>query len=120
MATGALTRPARVRPSAQLTTPRMRRRLAGALDHVLESATLPASQQARAVVIPCRASVRATAGQMEALARRLRSDAPIAAAGVVRLEALLCDGTGPVYAPGHADVLASTLAMAARWLDVEG
>ena len=32
---------------------------------------------------------------------------------------LLCDGAGPVYTPGHADVLAGALAMAGRRLDVE-
>jgi hypothetical protein len=86
---------------------------------VIVVASLPLSQQARAAVVPCRASVRASADQIHELAGRLRSDAPVAAAGVIRLHSLLCDGVGPVYAPGHADALAQALTAAARWLDVE-
>ncbi len=105
--------------TSQLTSRRHRRRLAAALDNIVSVAPLPPSQQARGAVPPCRASIAATRGQIRSLAERLRSDAPVAAAGIVRLEALLCDGAGPVYTPGHADVLAGALAMAGRWLDVE-
>ena len=104
---------------SQLTSRRHRRRLAAALDNLVSAAALPPSQQARGAVPPCRASVAATRDQIRSLAERLRSDAPVGAAGIVRLEALLCDGAGPVYTRGHADVLAGALAMAARWLDVE-
>ena len=104
---------------SQLTSRRHRRSLAAALDNVVSAAALPASQQARAAVPPCRTSVAATRDQITSLAERLRSDAPVAPAGIARLEALLCDGAGPVYTPGHADVLAGALDMAARWLDVE-
>jgi hypothetical protein len=52
------------------------------------------------------------------LAEWLRSDAPVAAAGVVRLDALLADG-GPVYSPGKTDALHHALITAARWLDLE-
>ena len=103
----------------QLTSLRHRRRLAAALDNIVSAAALPRSQQARGAVPPCRASVVATRDQITSLAERLRSDATVAAAGIVRLETLLCDGGGPVYTPGHADVLAGALDMAARWLDVE-
>jgi hypothetical protein len=103
----------------QLTGRRHRRRLAAALDNIVSVAALPPSQQPRGAIPPCRASVVATRGQIRSLADRLRSDTPVAAAGIVRLEALLCDGAGPVYTAGHADVLAGALAMAERWLDVE-
>ena len=104
---------------SQLTSRRHRRRLAAALDNIVSAAALPPSQQARGAVPPCRASVAATRDQIRSLAERLRSDTPVGAAGIVRLEALLCDGAGPIYTRGHADVLAGALAMAARWLDVE-
>ena len=103
----------------QLTSLRHRRRLAAALDNIVSAAALPRSQQARGAVPPCRASVAATRDQITSLAERLRADATVAAAGIARLEALLCDGGGPVYTPGHADVLAGALDMAARWLDAE-
>jgi hypothetical protein len=105
--------------ASQLTSVRHRRRLAASLDNIVSAAALPPSQRARGAVPPCRASVAATRVQIRSLAERLRSDAPVGAAGLVRLEALLCDGAGPVYTRGHADVLAGALAMAARWLDVE-
>jgi hypothetical protein len=52
------------------------------------------------------------------LAEWLRSDAPVAAAGVVRLDALLADGAGPIYSPGNTDALHHALITVARWLDV--
>jgi hypothetical protein len=104
---------------AQLTSARHRRRLADALDHLLWAAAAPRYMQAPGAIVPCRASVAAAAGQIRWLANRLRSDAPVAAAGVVRLEALLCDGGGPVYAPGRADALDDAFTMAGRWLDPE-
>ena len=107
---------ARVR---QLTEPKHRRRVAAALDHLLWAATAPRAMLAHGAIAPCRGSVRATAGQIRTLAARLRSDEPVAAAGVARLEALLADGAGPVYADGRADALAGALTMAGRWLDVE-
>jgi hypothetical protein len=105
---------ARVR---QLTAPRHRRRLADSLDHVLWEAAAPRAQLAHAAITPCRASVEATAGQIRSLAGRLRSDEPIGAAGVARLEALLSDGAGPLYAAGRTEALAAALTLAAQWLD---
>jgi hypothetical protein len=101
----------------QLTHPRHRHRVAAALDHLLWAAAAPRSQFAHGAIAPCRASIRATAGQIRELSSRLRSDEPVAAAGVARLEALLCDGGGPVYAQGRAPALASALDLAAQWLD---
>jgi hypothetical protein len=111
--------PAHAARVTQLTNRRNRRRLAAALDNVIVVASLPPFQQARGAVPPCRASIRVAADQIHELAGRLRSDSPVAAAGVIRLNALLCDGAGPVYAPGRADALAHALTTAARWLDVE-
>jgi hypothetical protein len=105
---------ARVR---QLTHPKHRRRVAHALEHLLWAAATPRAQLARGAVAPCRVSVAATAGQIMSLAGRLRSDEPVAAAGVARLEALLTDGAGPVYADGRAEALAGALNLAAQWLD---
>jgi len=111
--------PAHAAREAQLTDRRHRRRLADALDRLLWAASAPPSMQAWGAIAPCRGSVRATAGQIRWLAARLRSDDPVAAAGVVRLEALLSDGVGPVYAPGQARELDNALTIAARWLDPE-
>ena len=112
--------PAHAARVAQLTRPRHRRRLADALDHLLWAAAAPRYLLAPGAIVPCRASVRATAGQISWLAHRLRSDAPVAAAGIVRLEALLSDGAGPAYAPGYASALDSALATARAWLEPEG
>ncbi len=111
--------PAHAARVAQLTSRRNRRSLAAAMDNVLVVAFLSPSEQARGAVAPCRASIQATAHQIRELSGRLRADAPVAAAGVVRLDALLCDGAGPIYAPGQADALAGALTTAARWLDLE-
>jgi hypothetical protein len=109
--------PAHAARVAQLTSAKRRRRLADALDHLLWAAAAPRSHQAPGTIVPCRASVQATAGQIRWLARLLRSDAPIAAAGVVRLEALLYDGAGPVYTPGRTEALDGALTMAQHWLE---
>jgi len=109
--------PAHAARVAQLTNPRHRRRLAEALEHVLWAAAAPRSAQAHGAIPPCRASIEATADQLRGLAARLRSELPVAAAGIARLEALLSDGAGPVYAPGGAVALANALTMAARWLE---
>ncbi|HTU96318.1 MAG TPA: hypothetical protein VMF14_10800 [Solirubrobacteraceae bacterium] len=111
--------PAHATRVAQLTSGRHRRRLADALDNVLRVAAAPRSERPVGAVAPYRPSIEATAGQFRCLAHRLRSEEPVAAAGVVRLEALLCDGAGPIYSPGPTDALGEALTMAARWLDVE-
>jgi hypothetical protein len=110
--------PAHAARATQLTRRRNRQRIAGSLDNVIAIATLPPSALARAAVIPCRASVTATADQIRELSDRLRSDSPVAPAGVIRLRELLCDGAGPVYTPGREEALSAALANAARWLDV--
>ncbi len=111
--------PAHAARVAQLTSAKQRRRLADAIDYLLWAAMAPAAQRAAGSIPPCRASIEATATQFCGLAMRLRSDAPVAAAGVLRLQALLADGAGPIYAPGRLDALHGALAMAQRWLDVE-
>jgi hypothetical protein len=111
--------PAHAAREAQLTSAKHRRHLADALEHVVWAATAPRWQRTAGAVVPCRASIMATAAQIRWLAGRLRSDLPVAAAGVVRLEALLCDGAGPVYRPGQTDALDCALTMAARWLNFE-
>jgi hypothetical protein len=111
--------PAHAARGAQLTSARRRRRLADALDHVIWAAMAPPAQVAVGAIVPWRPPIKATAGQIRRLAERLRSDAPVAAAGVLRLEALLHDGAGPVYRPGQTDALDAALTAAARWLDVE-
>jgi hypothetical protein len=103
--------------ACQLTSRRHRRRLADALDHVIDVAVTP-SLHAYAAIPLCRSSVSAAAPQIARLTTRLRSDEPIAAAGVVRLEALLSDGAGPLYAPGPPADLIVALTRVNRWLDV--
>ncbi|HYZ80981.1 MAG TPA: hypothetical protein VE571_06915 [Solirubrobacteraceae bacterium] len=104
--------------ASQLTSRRHRRRLADALDHVVMAVNSPIAEQAPGAVPPARSSVRASASRITALAALLRSDAPVAAAGIVRLENLLRDGAGPVYAPGPPEDLATALSLAAQWLHV--
>jgi hypothetical protein len=111
--------PAHAARVEQLTSAKQRRRLAATIDHLLWAATAPASQRVAGAIPPCRASIEATAAQFRGLATRLRSDAPVAAAGVLRLQALLADGAGPIYAPGCLDALDGALVMAQRWLDIE-
>jgi hypothetical protein len=111
--------PAHAARVAQLTSARRRRRLADALDHVVWAATLPPPLQAHSAIPPCRASIEAAVGQIRWLSERLRSNAPVAAAGIIRLEALLSDGAGPVYAPGRSDALDEALTVTRRWLDPE-
>ena len=111
--------PAHAARAAQLTSARHRRRLAEALENLIWAATSPPSQRAAGAIAPSRRSIQATAGQIRGLADRLRSDVPVAAAGVIRLEALVCDGAGPVYRPEETEALDNALTMAARWLDVE-
>jgi hypothetical protein len=111
--------PAHAARAAQLTSPRYRRRLADALDHLVWAATATRSQRVWGAIAPSRRSIQATAGQIRRLADRLRSDVPVAAAGVIRLDALVCDGAGPLYRPGETEALDNALTMAARWLDVE-
>jgi hypothetical protein len=73
MAVGALSSLGRSRRApgvTQLTNRRNRRRLAAALDNVIVVASLPPSQQARAAVVPRRASIQVTAGKIHELAAR--------------------------------------------------
>ena len=69
-------------------------------------------QRLSASVAPCRASVTGCAGQMADPSALLRSDAPVAAAGVAALKQLPCDGAGPVYMAHRGGELQRVL----RWI----
>jgi hypothetical protein len=87
----------------QLTSSAGRRRLAEGVRETVERATLPRPLGAE-VPVAAR-SVRACSGPLLALARRLGSDYPIAAASAASVQMLLADGGSPLYEPGSAIAL---------------
>lgn len=106
--------------AVHITSARSRRGLARALERLLAEAAAPTRAQLGSAVVPaCRASVIEAAPQIAGLAVRLRSRAPVQAAGVARLLTLLSDGGGPVYSRTGDRALCDALDAAARSLDVE-
>jgi hypothetical protein len=82
----------------QLTSRKRRTTMADGLDRLLADAQRPARHhRLSAGITPCRASVSDCASQITDLSGVLRSQAPVSAAGIADLRALLSDGAGPVY-----------------------
>jgi hypothetical protein len=103
----------------QLTSKRSRQMLATSLERVLEEAQFPARRRVSSPVIaPCHAAVSAQLPQIFALTARLRSQAPVEAAGIAALRMLLSDGSGPIYTRGQPDTLGHALDRVARGLEV--
>jgi|ERR1700677_3300595 len=82
--------------AAQLTDRRSRVMLAGSLRRLVTNARSrprglsPVIASARGAILPCETA-------MLALAERIDSDTPVAAAGLARTRLLLADGCGPLY-----------------------
>jgi hypothetical protein len=81
--------------AAQLTSRKMRIRIANGLDRLVRVADEPPRQR---IVQPRRAAVAASAGELRELSGLLRADAPVYVQGVAMVHKLLIDGTGPTYA----------------------
>ncbi len=105
--------------SLQLTSMRSRRSLARSLERLLKQAEHPSASFQSAAISPCREQVYPARAVIGELASRLRSGRPVAARGVARLRALLCDGAGPCYVPSEPDALTNALETVSEWLSVE-
>jgi hypothetical protein len=101
---------------AQRITARHRRtRLAQGLARVIRDAqdTTPAFS---AAVRPHRQEVLAARTVLATIDHRLRAPEPVTARGVALIQALLTEGTSPLYVPSHPGALASQLRTAATAL----
>jgi hypothetical protein len=86
--------------SLQLTSRRRRHDLAETLEDILRTARGPRiGSLFTAVISPCRDSVLGCSGQLSDLVVFLRGPEPVHAEGIARLQALLCNGAGPLYMP---------------------
>jgi hypothetical protein len=101
----------------RLVRPAARRALARTLLRVLTLALEPTP--ASAVQVDGR-RVRSAAAELRRLVDRLVSGGPVSAYGVVRLRALLSDGSGPLYHRASPDDLGARLRDARAALDVLG
>ena len=83
------------RRAAQLRSPATRRHLAAALEDAVREAHKAWSVSARLPL--ARAAIRASADDVIALARRLRTDEPIDVQGMAMVARLVFNGTSPLY-----------------------
>ena len=99
-----------------LVSPTTRRTLARTLRRLLDEAQ---AQPVRRVTPPLIRGRRIAAarGELEALADKLLSPAPVAARGVAEAMLLLTDGTGPLHRSGSAEDLRAVAIAAAHDLD---
>jgi hypothetical protein len=98
---------------------RSRRDLARGIRRILARAQPPGPS--RWPSAPVRADrVRAAAAELQALADRLLSPAPLPARGIAQARMLLCDAGSPLYRRGSADDLGARVAAAVRSLDPLG
>ena len=106
--------------AVQLTSPRMRAHVAGALESLAERAVLtPFEHAGCAALPPCRAQVADALPAIREIAARLRAPEPLDARGVAATLAILRDGAGPCYHPIHHRALTRALRAASSWLDPE-
>jgi hypothetical protein len=88
----------------RLVDPWSRRQLAATLEAVTDRAGRPPLM--RSWRAPQAAgAIRAAAPELLALSARLRAPTVVSAEGVAQVEALLTDGTGPLYRPGPSSAL---------------
>lgn len=100
----------------RLTGMRERRMLALGIKRLLDSTARPAGS-ARPLVTVRRDQVRAAAPELEALAARLLSPAPVPARGMAQTSLLLHDGSGPVYRRSSAEDLPARVHQTVEALD---
>jgi hypothetical protein len=100
----------------RLTGTRERRMLAQGIRNLLDSTARPAGS-ARPLVTVRRDQVQAAAPELEALADRLLSPAPVPARGMAQTSLLLHDGSSPVYRRGSAEDLPARVHQAVEALD---
>jgi hypothetical protein len=111
--------PAHAARALQLTSAGRREACAQGLERVLaETERPPRPSRLGAVVVADPAAVILCAPQIWEIVGTLRGPDPVSAEGMARLRAILCDGGGPLYTPGHADGLRQALDHIARWLPV--
>jgi hypothetical protein len=91
------------RRAAQLRSRSTRAALAGALESAVREAHSAWSVSARLPL--ARVEVRACAGDLLALARRLRADEPIDVAGAAMAARLVFNGTSPLYGQAQTTLL---------------
>ena len=104
----------------QLTSDRSRRSLARSLARLVRDAEQrPVGPFGGGPVPPCRIQVHNARPLLLALSAQLRAGEPVEAAGIARLRALLCDGTGPCYARIEPDALTTALQAISQWLEVQ-
>jgi hypothetical protein len=99
----------------QLVEGRSRERLAKALERLVEGAERTPSPS-DIVWLPKREILDARIGLLS-LARRLRDGRPVYACGVAMVSQLVCDGTGPAFAPRAGVALRRAIAEATDALE---
>jgi hypothetical protein len=85
------------RRAEELTSVTERRRIARAIDRIVEDACTAPPLPLRTAATPGRPSVRACAPRLRAISGRLRSDHPILAVGVARAALLVDEPTSPLF-----------------------
>ena len=111
--------PAHAARALQLTSARRREAYAQGLERVLaETERMPRNTRFSGVVTPDPTSVILSAPTIWEIIATLRAPAPVSAEGMARLQALLCDGAGPLYIGGDASQLRQVLEHISRWLPV--
>lgn len=99
--------------AAQLAGPRGRNRVAGALERLALTATLPVRPLQ---VRPTRSAAARNRDQLLELAGALRQPGLLYARGIAILELIVIDGTGPAYTDPSGEGLARQLELAAEAL----
>jgi hypothetical protein len=101
--------PVYARRALQLTSRRRVRSLARSLERTLKEADSTGPIVISSTVPVCRSRVRAARPQILTIVSRLRTDRPVSATGVARLNCVLSDGSGPCYTAGDTGTLAEVL-----------
>jgi hypothetical protein len=91
-----------------LARPETRVRLAESVRAVILAAGGPPPMPSSRIP-PSRPEATAARLELAAIEARLRSEAPVDARGLARLELLLTDGGGPLYSPDHPAALSTEL-----------
>lgn len=87
------------RRAEELTGTAERRRIAGAIDRVIDGACASPPPPLRSAAAPGPPALRVCVPRLRAIAGRLRSDRAIPAAGVARAALLVDEPTSPLFSP---------------------